>query len=68
MTLPLDKEIWAVAASVISRYQHKAKAYAKRRAKEALNEDDIIKHGLWTAVGMAIEELTRPAEDEQEVN
>jgi hypothetical protein len=68
MTRHLDKEIWAIATSVLSQHQRNARAYAKRRAKAALRSDDLIDHRIWMAVGTAVEELMRTPDDEEEVN
>jgi hypothetical protein len=39
-----------------------------RRAKKALDNDDVMGHGMWLTVASAVRELVRPASAEDPVN
>jgi hypothetical protein len=59
MTVTQDKQVWELAAAVIGQHGGGALDEAERRAKEALDADDMIGHGIWLAVKATIAELAR---------
>jgi hypothetical protein len=65
--IPVDKEVWQIAASILSHQRKNSVAYAERRAKEALDKDDVLGHAIWLAVKQAVVELTRQREEGEPV-
>ena len=42
-----DNDVWKAAALVIEKHGAQSVEYAERRAKEALDADDVPGHGIW---------------------
>jgi hypothetical protein len=67
-TIPLDKEVWEIAAVVVLHKPSDAVGYAEQRALQALEEKDALNYTIWLAVKRAVVELTRLPEDGENVN
>jgi hypothetical protein len=63
-----DSDVWKAAALVIEKHGADSVEYAERRAKEALDADDVPGHGIWLAIAEAIRELLRTAGKGDTVN
>jgi len=63
-----DNDVWKAAALVIEKHGAESVEYAERRAKEALDADDVPGHGIWLTVAEAIRELLRTARKGDTVN
>jgi hypothetical protein len=66
--IPLEKEIWGIAAAVVSHKQTAAVEYAEQRAQQALEADDEVNCNIWLAVKCAVIELMRSPEHDENVN
>jgi hypothetical protein len=66
--IPLDKEVWQIAAAVVSHQRTAAAAYVERRAQQALDQDDVLNHAVWLAVKKAVTELMRLREEGETVH
>jgi hypothetical protein len=63
-----DQDGWKLAVALVNRYSVGAFDEAERRAKVALDAEDVMAHSIWLAVAKALLELTRPAGEEDAVN
>jgi hypothetical protein len=63
-----DVDTWTLAAALLNKYGLGAFDEAAKRAKAALDVEDMMGHGIWLSVAKAVLELTRPADEEDAVN
>jgi hypothetical protein len=68
MSIPQDRQVWDLAAAVMAKHGDDALDEAERRAKQALDQDDVMGHGIWLQVASAIRELARSAGGRDPVN
>ena len=61
-------DTWTLAAALVNNYGLTAFDEAERRAKAALDAEDMMGHGIWLSVASAVLELTRPASEEDPIN
>ncbi len=48
-------EIWMIAGLLVDEFGNGARAVAAKRAVDALAEGEMSDHGVWRAVGEAVE-------------
>jgi hypothetical protein len=63
-----DKEVWRLAAALMARHRSNALEEVERRAQAALDNDDVVGHGLWRSAREALVELLRPVNDNDPVS
>jgi hypothetical protein len=63
-----DVDTWTLAAALLNKYGLGAFDEAERRAKVALDAEDMMGHGIWLSVAKAVLELTRAAGEEDPMN
>ena len=63
-----DAEVWQLAALLVKKFGQNAVNEAQERAKQALDGDDVMGHGMWLTVAWAVRELIRPPRADDPVN
>jgi hypothetical protein len=68
MPLPVEKDLWQLAAVLIGKHGEEALAEAESRMKQALADKDEEGQRIWLAVLTAVEELARSPETGEQLN
>jgi hypothetical protein len=61
-------DVWKAAALMLGKHGHHALRVTAERAQEALDKDDAAGHDTWVLIGEAIQELARPADEDDRIN
>jgi hypothetical protein len=66
--IPAERQVWQIAAALISRQSGSAAAYAETQARRALDKSDQVAHAVWMAVRSAVLALQRSRDDDESLN
>jgi hypothetical protein len=61
-----EPEIWKMAAALMRRFGPRAPLYARERGNIAFHDGDHVAWKIWQSIGAALEELLRPAPENDE--
>jgi hypothetical protein len=61
-----EPEIWKIAALLVDKFRNGAPAYAERRGEQARRLGDDATTRIWARISAAVEELLKPAPDDDD--